>query len=150
MQEECKQWDVSLALFAVQEECKQWDVSPALFSPALWPVYHSIMRADFNLFDQYQFTHEGTHLTLAHVLKCSCTNLQMIPGFKFRLHNLLQTSMSQPHIIYTYTYICACKMLVCAAPYHSMVVSKCCDRRRQLSMSVCCLCMQEKLHLLFL
>lgn len=42
-----------------QEECMQWDVSPALFSPALWPVYHSIMRADFNLFDQYQFTHEG-------------------------------------------------------------------------------------------
>ncbi|KAA6425939.1 MAG: Oleoyl-(acyl-carrier-) hydrolase [Trebouxia sp. A1-2] len=42
-----------------QEECKQWNVSPTLFSPALWPVYHSIMRADFNLFDQYQFTHEG-------------------------------------------------------------------------------------------
>ncbi|DBA87618.1 TPA: hypothetical protein ACH3X1_004636 [Trebouxia sp. C0004] len=43
----------------LQEECKQWDVSPALFSPALWPVYHSIMRADFKMFDQYQFTHEG-------------------------------------------------------------------------------------------
>ena len=51
------------------------------------------MRADFNLFDQYQFTHEGVRLLLAYVHECSCSNLQTITGCRYRVHALLQTSM---------------------------------------------------------
>ncbi|KAL3147970.1 hypothetical protein ABBQ38_014265 [Trebouxia sp. C0009 RCD-2024] len=42
-----------------QEECKGWDVSSIVFSPALWPTYQAIMRADFNLFDEYEHTPLG-------------------------------------------------------------------------------------------
>ncbi len=51
----------------VQEECRAWDVNEVLFTPALWPTYHSLMRADFTLFDEYEFTHTGTALT-----PCQC------------------------------------------------------------------------------
>lgn len=142
----------------MQEECKQWDVSPALFSPALWPVYHSIMRADFNLFDQYQFTHEGMHPLLAYVLECPCSELQVITGCRYRIHALLQTSMIHwsihwsaqiNHTSYTHT-VMRTHTLVYAAVYHSVVVSKCCDRHGPLYTSLCCPCMQEQLLLLFL
>lgn len=43
----------------LQEECRGWDVNELVFSAALWPVYHSIMRSDFSLFDQYEYTHQG-------------------------------------------------------------------------------------------
>lgn len=44
---------------AVQEECQGWDVNEIVFGPAMWPTYHSLMRADFTLFDEYQFQHAG-------------------------------------------------------------------------------------------
>ncbi|KAL3140709.1 hypothetical protein ABBQ32_005265 [Trebouxia sp. C0010 RCD-2024] len=42
-----------------QAECKGWDVSSVVFSPALWPTYQAIMRADFKLFDEYEHTPPG-------------------------------------------------------------------------------------------
>eukprot|EP00884_Botryococcus_braunii_P006353 jgi/Botrbrau1/15719/Bobra.4_1s0089.2 len=42
-----------------KEECRGWDVNEVVFSEALWPVYHSLMRADFTLFDSYQYHHQG-------------------------------------------------------------------------------------------
>ena len=42
-----------------QDECRGWDVNEIVFSPAMWPVYHSLMRADFTLFDEYDHKHAG-------------------------------------------------------------------------------------------
>uniref|UniRef100_A0A1D2ACU8 Thioesterase domain-containing protein n=1 Tax=Auxenochlorella protothecoides TaxID=3075 RepID=A0A1D2ACU8_AUXPR len=42
-----------------KEECRGWSVSEILFTPALWPTYQPIMRADFRLFDEYEFTRAG-------------------------------------------------------------------------------------------
>ena len=42
-----------------QEECRDWDVNEIVFSPAMWPVYHGLMRADFTLFDEYEHAHAG-------------------------------------------------------------------------------------------
>ncbi|CAL8468350.1 g7890 [Coccomyxa elongata] len=50
----------SLSEADFQEECRGWDVSEIVFSPSLWPTYHSLMRADFTLFDEYEYTHRGT------------------------------------------------------------------------------------------
>ena len=30
-----------------------------VFSPGLWGTYHALMRADFTLFDEYAFAHDG-------------------------------------------------------------------------------------------
>ena len=43
----------------LQEECRGWDVNELVFGPAMWPTYHSLMRADFTLFDEYKFQHAG-------------------------------------------------------------------------------------------
>lgn len=42
-----------------QEECRGWDVNEVVFTPALWPVYQALMRADFTLFDEYEFAGIG-------------------------------------------------------------------------------------------
>lgn len=44
---------------ALQEECRGWDVNELVFSEAMWGTYQPLMRADFQLFDQYVFEHEG-------------------------------------------------------------------------------------------
>lgn len=40
------------------DECRAWGVAELLFSPALWPVYKPIMRADFCIFDEYEWEPE--------------------------------------------------------------------------------------------
>ncbi len=45
----------------LQEECRGWDVNEIVFGPAMWPTYHSLMRADFTLFDEYKYQHAGKH-----------------------------------------------------------------------------------------
>ena len=47
------------AVHAAQDECRGWDVNEIVFGPAMWPTYHSLMRADFTLFDEYQYHHAG-------------------------------------------------------------------------------------------
>lgn len=47
------------ACAASQEECRGWDVNEAVFSAALWPIYQPLMRADFTLFDEYEFRAAG-------------------------------------------------------------------------------------------
>ncbi|KAK9842072.1 hypothetical protein WJX81_007166 [Elliptochloris bilobata] len=42
------------------EECRGWDVNEVVFTPALWPTYQSLMRADFTLFDEYEFRGAGS------------------------------------------------------------------------------------------
>ena len=44
----------------LQAECRDWDVNEVVFSAAMWPIYQPLMRADFTLFDQYKFEHQGT------------------------------------------------------------------------------------------
>ena len=46
-----------------QEECRGWDVNEVVFTPALWPTYQALMRADFTLFDEYEFRGAGTPLS---------------------------------------------------------------------------------------
>jgi medium-chain acyl-[acyl-carrier-protein] hydrolase len=38
---------------AFVEECRGWDISEVVFSPAMWPAYQPLLRADFSLFDEY-------------------------------------------------------------------------------------------------
>ncbi len=52
---------------AWQEECRGWDLNEIVFSPSLWPTYHNLMRADFTLFDEYEYTHKGASLLLSQV-----------------------------------------------------------------------------------
>lgn len=40
-------------------ECKQWDVNPLVFNETMWRTFGPIMRADFRLFDEYQYAREG-------------------------------------------------------------------------------------------
>jgi surfactin synthase thioesterase subunit len=37
------------------EECRGWDISEVVFSAAMWPTYQPLLRADFTLFDEYEF-----------------------------------------------------------------------------------------------
>ncbi len=80
--------DAGIVPICLQAECKQWDVSTTLFSPALWPAYHSIMRADFNLFDQYDFTHEGasSHVLLSPSQAAHAMDSQAYSVYSASLH----------------------------------------------------------------
>lgn len=51
----------------MQEECQGWDVNEVVFSPALWGTYHALMRADFTLFDEYAYAHEGERFAWPHL-----------------------------------------------------------------------------------
>ena len=49
--------NAGLAEAAFQKECRGWDVNEVVFSRAMWGVYEPLMRADFRLFDEYEFAH---------------------------------------------------------------------------------------------
>ena len=53
-------------LCEMQDECRDWDVNEVVFSLSMWPVYQPLMRADFTLFDQYSFEHQGPPLWLSY------------------------------------------------------------------------------------
>lgn len=40
-----------------KDEAREWDVNEIVFTQ-MWKTYHGIMRADFELFDQYEFKHD--------------------------------------------------------------------------------------------
>jgi medium-chain acyl-[acyl-carrier-protein] hydrolase len=46
-----------------KEECRGWDIAEIVFSNAMWPMYHPLLRADFTIFDEYEYTHKdkNTH-----------------------------------------------------------------------------------------
>lgn len=39
-----------------QEECRAWDISEVVFSQGMWGMYQPMLRGDFTLFDEYEFT----------------------------------------------------------------------------------------------
>ncbi|KAL4515951.1 hypothetical protein Ndes2526B_g00665 [Nannochloris sp. 'desiccata'] len=41
-----------------KEECRGWDIAEIVFSNAMWPMYHPLLRADFTMFDEYEYKHE--------------------------------------------------------------------------------------------
>lgn len=47
-----------------QEECRGWDVNEVVFSGAMWGTYQPLLRADFTLFDEYNFTRQGAPTSL--------------------------------------------------------------------------------------
>ena len=52
----------------LQEECRGWDVNEVVFGPAMWPTYQSLMRADFTLFDEYEYQHAGKSTCLHSIV----------------------------------------------------------------------------------
>jgi medium-chain acyl-[acyl-carrier-protein] hydrolase len=42
-----------------KEECRGWDISELVFTPAMWPTYQPLLRADFTIFDEYEYKHPG-------------------------------------------------------------------------------------------
>ena len=38
-----------------KDECRGWDISEVVFSPAMWPTYQPLLRADFTIFDEYEY-----------------------------------------------------------------------------------------------
>ena len=47
-----------------QEEARGWDVNEVVFSDAMWMTYQPLLRGDFALFDEYEFTHAGMRMQL--------------------------------------------------------------------------------------
>jgi medium-chain acyl-[acyl-carrier-protein] hydrolase len=39
----------------LQAECRAWGMAPAALSPAVWPAFEPLIRADFQLFDEYEW-----------------------------------------------------------------------------------------------
>ncbi|KAL6762042.1 Alpha/Beta hydrolase protein [Haematococcus lacustris] len=39
-----------------QDECRCWDINELVFTPAMWPTYEPLLRADFTLFDSYRYS----------------------------------------------------------------------------------------------
>lgn len=57
-----------------QEECRAWDVNEVVFLPAMWSAFEPLMRADFTLFDQYRFQHDGVlHMETCMLSHCTPT-----------------------------------------------------------------------------
>lgn len=40
-------------------ECRAWGISEAVFTPGVWEDYEPLLRADFRLFDEYDFVRGG-------------------------------------------------------------------------------------------
>jgi hypothetical protein len=40
-------------LSSAQDEMRGWDISEVVFTPAMWPIYQPLLRADCTLFDSY-------------------------------------------------------------------------------------------------
>merc|ERR1711862_9880 len=40
-----------------KNECRRWNISEVVFD-RMWSVYHPMLRADFKLFDEYEYKHQ--------------------------------------------------------------------------------------------
>jgi hypothetical protein len=45
---------------AFKEECRAWGMDEAAFGEKIWPVFEPLLRADFTLFDEYEYD-ENSH-----------------------------------------------------------------------------------------
>ena len=52
-----------------KDECRGWDIAEVVFSPAMWPVYHQLLRADFTMFDEYEYIYDANG-TPVHRMEC--------------------------------------------------------------------------------
>lgn len=52
-------WNVNKGLSEdeFKVECRRWNINEIVFTE-LWSVYHPLLRADFSLFDQYNYDHD--------------------------------------------------------------------------------------------
>lgn len=44
-----------LSTAGLQAECRAWGMAEAVLSPAVWPAFETLLRADFRLFDEYEW-----------------------------------------------------------------------------------------------
>ncbi|CAG9463933.1 unnamed protein product [Pedinophyceae sp. YPF-701] len=42
-----------------KKEVAAWGANEQLFSPATWDLYRGVLRADYSMFDEYEWTHPG-------------------------------------------------------------------------------------------
>ena len=54
-------WNANNALSEDQfkTECRRWDINEIVFTQ-VWDMYHPLLRADFTLFDEYNYNHGET------------------------------------------------------------------------------------------
>jgi surfactin synthase thioesterase subunit len=62
IQIERRPWRVNESLddAAFKEECRAWGMDEAAFGEKIWPVFEPLLRADFTLFDEYEYD-ENSH-----------------------------------------------------------------------------------------
>lgn len=48
-----------------KEECRCWDINDVVFSSGMWEMYRPLLRADFRLFDEYQWSRDGGDTPIA-------------------------------------------------------------------------------------
>ena len=54
-------WRVSAGLSEAEfkDECRAWGVKPVVMTASFWPQFHLPFRADFKIFDQYEYAAEA-------------------------------------------------------------------------------------------
>ena len=59
---ELRPWRVNNCLddAAFKDECRAWGMDEAAFGEKIWPVFEPLLRADFTLFDEYEYD-ENSH-----------------------------------------------------------------------------------------
>jgi pimeloyl-ACP methyl ester carboxylesterase len=62
IQIERRPWRVNKQLddAAFKDECRAWGMDEAAFGEKIWPVFEPLLRADFTLFDEYEYD-ENSH-----------------------------------------------------------------------------------------
>lgn len=62
------------------DECRGWDISEVVFSTGMWPMYQPLLRADFTIFDEYEFRHAGKGTLHVTVVLMDYINSHAIQG----------------------------------------------------------------------
>lgn len=96
----------------MQDECRCWDVNDIVFSPALWPVYQSLLRADFSLFDQYKSEHQGQFACLLEAIHCRFSLMPYYHSYPACVASRFIMSMA-PCLV-----SCPAYVLLLSAPWH--------------------------------
>ena len=94
-------WKVNATLddAAFKQECRDWDTNEIIFSVNLWPGLEPLMRADFTIFDQYEYKRAGEPrfdfpITAFVAKKDKKVTREMVDGWRrftsaaFRLHEI--------------------------------------------------------------
>jgi surfactin synthase thioesterase subunit len=70
-----------------KKECQRWNVSEVIFDPNMWALYQPMLRADFHLFDKYDYAHIDKpnfewSLTTFHATRDQMITREMVEGWE--------------------------------------------------------------------